>query len=125
MRWLWIPLIVLLAIGLSLAVFGWRGQMSSLPPREVFRDMDVQPRLDAQSRSDFFADGRAMRVPVPGTVPFAGGDYFSDAGSPKQNPDFLQADDDFYRGGKKKPDGTIDYVKKMPVKLTPALIARG
>ena len=125
MRWLWMPLTFVVAAGLSLAVFGWRGKIGSEPPREAFRDMDVQPRVDPQGRSNFFADGRAMRLPVPGTVPFGGGDYFSDAGSPRQNQDFLQADDLFFRGGTKKAEGSMDFLKKMPVKLTPELMARG
>lgn len=38
--------------------------------------MDDQPRYEAQASSDFFADGMAMRQPVPGTV--ARGDLVAD-----------------------------------------------
>ncbi len=51
------------------AIAGFRGQHSPLPPLEIFPDMDHQPRYDPQHASSFFADGRAQRAPVQGTVP--------------------------------------------------------
>src|SRR5262249_50701057 len=80
-----------------IAVFGvtWR---SSDRPLEYYLDMKLQPRYRGQAESKFFADGRAMRLPVVGTVPFGGVDYLGSAGSPRLNPDLLQADDDLYRG---------------------------
>ncbi len=54
---------------LILAFAGFRGQKSSRPPIELFPDMDHQPKVKAQVPSQFFADGRAARVPVEGTVP--------------------------------------------------------
>ncbi len=42
----------------------------------LFQDMDVQPRYGAQSTSEVFADGRAMRQPVAGTV--AMGELYED-----------------------------------------------
>jgi mono/diheme cytochrome c family protein len=39
------------------------------PPIEIFPDMVRQPKVKAQSPSDFFADGRGSRAPVAGTVP--------------------------------------------------------
>lgn len=60
----------LLMIALAAAlVTGCRGDRSDKPPRQFFPDMDDQPKVDAQDASTFFADGRAMREPVPGTVP--------------------------------------------------------
>jgi mono/diheme cytochrome c family protein len=41
---------------------------STRPRLQVIPDMDNQSYHRAQSASDFFADGRAMRVPVEGTV---------------------------------------------------------
>ena len=61
-----------------------------------------------------------MRTPPAGTVPFGGADYESDAGSPRQNPDFLQADSGYYRG--KEGDA---WVTKIPVKVDLALLKRG
>lgn len=54
---------------LVVAIAGWRGQKSSRPPIEVFPDMDRQPKVKAQDPSEFYADGRAARLPVAGTVP--------------------------------------------------------
>jgi cytochrome c1 len=53
-----------------LAVFGFRGQVSTQPPLEVFPDMVRQMKVRAQAPLDFFADGRGPRLPVAGTVPF-------------------------------------------------------
>jgi mono/diheme cytochrome c family protein len=58
----------LFLVGL-LAVAGFRGQKSGEPPIEIFPDMDHQPKVKAQVPSDFFADDRGNRQPVPGTVP--------------------------------------------------------
>ncbi len=52
-----------------LAMAGFRGQKSKQPPIEVFPDMDRQPKVKAQTPSEFYADGRAARPPVDGTVP--------------------------------------------------------
>ena len=52
-----------------IAMAGFRGQKSSRPPIEIFPDMDRQPKVKAQAPSGFFADGRAARPPVEGTVP--------------------------------------------------------
>jgi mono/diheme cytochrome c family protein len=82
--------------------------------------MDFQPRYDAQAASPFFKDGRAMRTPPAGTVPFGGADYDSDAGSPRQNPDFLQADDGYYRGKQGQ-----SWVAQNPLKLDMSVLRRG
>jgi mono/diheme cytochrome c family protein len=50
-------------------VAGCRGQVSKTPPRRLVDDMVWQPKYRAESKSTFFADGRAMRPPVAGTVP--------------------------------------------------------
>ncbi len=50
------------------AAAGCRGQTSSRPPIHLNPNMDRQPKQLAQSASDFFADGAAMRRPVEGTV---------------------------------------------------------
>jgi mono/diheme cytochrome c family protein len=42
---------------------------SQVPPIEIFRDMDHQPKYQAQHKCSFFADGRAGRKPVAGTIP--------------------------------------------------------
>jgi len=52
-----------------IAVFGFRGQISTAPPLELFPDMVRQMKVRAQAPLDFFADGRGPRLPVAGTVP--------------------------------------------------------
>lgn len=52
-----------------LAVFGFRGQTSTRPEIEIFPDMVRQPKVRAQTESNFFADKRGNREPIPGTVP--------------------------------------------------------
>ena len=52
-----------------LAVFGFRGQKSGKPEIEIFPDMVRQPKVRAQSESNFFPDQRGARQPVDGTVP--------------------------------------------------------
>ncbi|HEY8429730.1 MAG TPA: cytochrome c [Sandaracinaceae bacterium] len=47
---------------------GCQGQTSTEPPIVPIRSMHEQPRYDAQERSQYFADGRTMRPPVPHTV---------------------------------------------------------
>lgn len=57
------------ALALALAAAGGcRGCTSSRPPIHLNPNMDDQPKAIAQSASDFFADGAAMRRPVEGTV---------------------------------------------------------
>ena len=94
--------VVIFGLVLMSAVFvslmGVRGTISDRRPLMLIPDMDFQPRYNAQATSPFFKDGRAMRTPPAGTMPFGGADYESDAGSPRQNPDFLQDDDRYYRG---------------------------
>lgn len=61
--------IFLLSTIAIIAVFGFRGQVSTAPPLEVFPDMVRQMKVRAQAPLDLFADGRGPRLPVPGTVP--------------------------------------------------------
>ena len=60
----------------SISIAGLAGFRSSLfntkspyPPIEIFPDMKRQPRYDPQHESGFFADSRAGREPVAGTIP--------------------------------------------------------
>jgi mono/diheme cytochrome c family protein len=85
--------------GLVVAVLGFRGQQSADRPWHFFLDMKYQPKYVAQGESDFFADGRSMRLPVENTIAFDGTDYFADAGF-HSNPraDFLKADPRYFHG---------------------------
>ena len=62
-------------IGL-IALLGPRGSVTTRPPIEVFPDMDRMPKYHPQAKSAFFADGRADRLPVEGTI--ARGTYYED-----------------------------------------------
>lgn len=57
---------LLIASGLAAC----RGERSDKPPRQFLPDMDDSPKFKPQTEASFFEDGRAMRRPVPGTVPF-------------------------------------------------------
>ena len=114
--------IVVLALltGVVVSLMGFQGTVSERRPFVIIPDMVVQPRYQAQGESLFFSDGRAMRSPPDGTVPFCGADYESDAGSPRENPDLLQEDDRYYRGKQ----GSAS-VTTIPVKLDMILLRRG
>jgi len=118
----------LLALTAALGV-GCRGDRSDKPPRAFFPDMDNSPRWKPQSETPFFADGRTMRQPVPGTVAFGRwADVpasVDDASWTKtfreEREDLLKEDDAFYRG--EGPDGS--YLDFMPVRVTRAMVERG
>ncbi|MEM7626160.1 MAG: cytochrome c [Planctomycetota bacterium] len=68
---------VLIAVAILGVTFSWvpltliakHTQVKHDKPRiHLFQDMDNQPKLKAQAASPIFADGRAMRQPVAGTV---------------------------------------------------------
>ncbi len=122
------PLILVGVIGAVLplmvaaTIIKARVSKSENPRIHLWQDMDVQPRLDAQQATGVFADGRAMRPRVRGTV--ARGQ--------------LRNDDHLYRGfalneaGKPIMTGEGDdaqpaYYAGYPeqIEVTPALLERG
>jgi mono/diheme cytochrome c family protein len=84
---------------------GCRGTTSPDPPMHISPNMDWQERFDPQAANSFFADGRAMRPPVPGTV--ARG--------------FLREDTQFFFG--RHENGA--FVETMPLPKTMDLLRRG
>jgi mono/diheme cytochrome c family protein len=82
-----------------------RGCTSSRPPIHLNPSMDDQPKVLAQTGSDFFFNGASMRQPVPGTVPIGG----------------LKEDTAFFTG--KGPDG--QFVATIPHAVDEALVERG
>jgi len=118
MRWVFVSVGLVTAAVVNL--MGPRGVVSSRPPLMFISDMDFQPRYDAQASSPFFPDRRAMRTPPTGTVPFGGANYDSDAGSPRQNPDFLRDDCAYYRGKQGN-----SWVVQNPFKVDMTLLRRG
>lgn len=88
-----------------LLLAGCRGTISEKPPIHINPNMDFQNRFDPQEANPFFADGRAMRSPVPGTV--ARG--------------MLKEDTSFYLG---RTEGGA-YVQTLPIAVTTEVIRRG
>src|SRR3954471_6140034 len=82
-----------------------RGCTSGRPPIHLNPSMDDQPKVLAQTSSDFFFNGSSMRPPVPGTVAIDG----------------LKEDSDFFTG--KGADG--QSVAAIPVPVNETLVARG
>lgn len=85
-------------------IFGFRGMTTDRRPLEIIPDMDRQPRYEPQGQSAFFADGRADRLPVPGTV--ARGR--------------LQEDPHYYVGQSGR-----EYAEGFPRDITGEIMARG
>ncbi|MFQ5568823.1 MAG: c-type cytochrome [Rhodothermales bacterium] len=98
-----LTIITVLFGGLLLA--GCRGSTSDEPPVHLNRNMDFQERFEPQEANPFFADGRAMRLPVAGTV--ARG--------------MLKEDTRFYQGR----DESGAFVVGMPVPVTREFLLRG
>lgn len=59
----------LVAVISAVVILGYRGQKTERRPFEIFNDMDHQAKFKSQSESRFYADGRADRAPIPGTIP--------------------------------------------------------
>ncbi|MFH1279608.1 MAG: cytochrome c, partial [Candidatus Eisenbacteria bacterium] len=104
--WVWPALAVMTALSfLPIALIAReRATRIDRPRIQIIPDMDQQPKFKAQQANPLFADGRAMRPEVPGTV--ARGD--------------LRDDDAFHRG---KENG--GWVRKIPVPVTDRLMNRG
>jgi mono/diheme cytochrome c family protein len=67
MRYFFFAFLVVLVS--AVAILGFRGEKTERRPFEIFNDMDHQAKFKSQSESRFFADGRADRPSVPGTIP--------------------------------------------------------
>ncbi len=93
------------ALLLGLALGGCRGSSSSKPPIQVSPNMDFQEKFEAQERNVFFADARAMRAPVEGTIPRGR----------------LNEDSALFEG--KLENG--DFVTRNPLPITTEFMARG
>src|SRR5580704_3809826 len=105
---------------LTISILGFRGTRFPFthPPADVFPElifpgMKYQPKYKPQGSSEFFADGRADRMPPPNTVP---ADY-----GPIAQP--LREDDHLYLG--KNADGS--WAAGFPAAITVdlALVERG
>lgn len=59
---------VLVLLITTLVMSGCQGGISDKPPIHINPNMDSQEKFEAQEANPFFEDGRAMRLPVSGTV---------------------------------------------------------
>ena len=117
-----------LVVVLVVTVAGFRGQKSQKTPIEIFPDMDHQPKVKAQVPSQFFADGRGNREPVPGTVPLGSAmplhkpidGSTGESQSPYKQVRFSSGVSYFDTGKMDNKWGT-----GIPFEATPELIARG
>lgn len=91
----WVPLVVIMRA---------RHSKSTKPRIHIIQDMDNQPKYKAQARNRLFADRRAMRPPIAGTI--ARGE--------------LDADNRLYRGVVGE-----DFVAEIPIPITMQLMERG
>lgn len=107
---------------LALGGFGCRGSVGKAPPVHLIGDMDWQQKALPQSESKVFADRRAMRPLIEGTV--ARGEE--------------RADDAFYTGQvapdslRDRAEGALDLsggkaamLAKVPIPVDAALLRRG
>ncbi len=96
-----------LALTLFAAVLlvGCRGTKSENTPIHPNLNMDFQEKFEAQEANAYFADNRAMRIPVAGTI----------------SRGFLRDDVDFFTG--RSSDGL--YVETMPMEVNEVVLARG
>lgn len=88
----------------ALLLTGCAGNATRNTPLQIFPDMDKQGKQRPQSRNNIFADGRASRLPVAGTV--ARGN--------------LKEDEAFYTGVVNN-----QYIGKNPLPVTAELLKRG
>lgn len=92
-----------------------RAVRSSRPRIQIFHDMGRQPRYGPQADSVLFADGRAMRPPIAGTV----------------GRGTLQEDDRLYRGraddaaATRPAEDQEDWVTEFPLPVTETFVRRG
>jgi len=105
-RWLTYLVVVLVVLSwVPLALIARARQVKSTAPRiHVVPDMDNQPKFGPQSRNRLFADRRAMRPPVEGTVARGA----------------LREDDGLFRGAVGEA-----WLDQIPVPVTDQLVQRG
>lgn len=125
--WLIGGLLILMSLTLVPLALTARARVSSSdkPRLHLWLDMDKQTKFKAQADSPIFADGRAMRPPVPGTLAWG-----KNADAP--DPDLLTEDDHYFRGYRLEKNATTGgmdtvYYQGFPerVAVDQALLSRG
>jgi mono/diheme cytochrome c family protein len=108
----------------SVLLGGCRGDRTDAPPHQFFPDLDDAPKWNPQTHSEFFADGRTMRVPPTHTVAFGRQGFVTEqswgAEFMKQRADLLKENPLLYTG--KEGDA---WVVKAPIAFTMDDIKRG
>jgi mono/diheme cytochrome c family protein len=109
-RWIWYTALVLVTLSWIPLVLIARARVTttSEPRIHIIQDMDNQPKFKAQQTNPMFADTRAMRPPVAGTV--ARGTVDTD---PR------------IELGLQDPADSQSWVEVIPVEVTPELMERG
>ena len=65
----WAGVVAIVLAPLPILLIARAREVQSTSPRiHIIQDMDFQPKYKMQAASPLFADGRAMRLPVPGTI---------------------------------------------------------
>lgn len=103
---------------------GFRGQKMTHPELEIFPDMKHQPKFQPQHPSTFFADGRAAREPIPGTIPLGYNlphSYYQLAANNRSDTAGFSNQPDYVNTGKIGDS----YGDGFPVEVNEALLARG
>jgi hypothetical protein len=100
-------LIFVICTVMVVAIAGKRGSLSRRPPIELFADMNRQPKLRPQTPDMFFADGKASREPIPGTI----------------SREDIHFEDIPVNTG--RIPGTTNFITTLPVEVTAKLLARG
>src|SRR6266853_3656625 len=99
-------------------------QKMTHPPLEIFPDMDHQPKFQPQHASSFFADGRAARPPIPGTIPLGynlPGAYYQLAANNVNDTSGFTNQPDYLNTGKIGDS----YGDGFPLELNERVMARG
>jgi len=124
---MWLTVAALIGVVMSwfpLVMIAWARMDYSQQPRiHFFQDMDTQPRYGAQDASPVFADGRAMRPHIPGTVAWAKG--LSRPGGEQgftrtADPSMLRLDDHYWRGFRETHAGGAHAAAARPADTRPA-----
>ncbi|HED54720.1 MAG TPA: cytochrome c [Phycisphaerales bacterium] len=129
---------LIVACGLSVlagsGLAGCRGERTDKRPRQFFPDLDDQERFKPQTETEFFADGRAQRPTVAGTVAY--GQYPNNPDALSDDPmgehiledrdRMIKEDPAVYFGVTDAPVGDpAHFVKRIPIEVTMELINLG
>jgi mono/diheme cytochrome c family protein len=119
---------LLLITIITVALLGFQGQHRQVTAIEFFGDMKRQDKVKFQKPSAFFADGRAARPPVDGTIPMG----YDIPGHPMQNSEAPKDDIDSPLG---EFSAGTDYLNTgkmgelwgtgLPLPVTAKLLQRG